>query len=391
MESGSWRRVTRRKCKRIMLGGVAVGGDAPISVQTMTNTATVDTIATIKQIERCTQAGAEIVRVSCPNMDSALALREIVKHAGVPIVADVHFHYKIAIAAAQAGAACLRINPGNIGNNKRVVEVVKAAKDHNCAMRIGVNAGSLERRLLEKYRELCPQALVESALYHVKILEDSDFTNLKIAVKASDVFTTYVAYKQLAEACDYPLHVGVTESGGLHSGTVRSAIGIGRLLWEGVGDTIRVSLSADPIEEVKAGFSILKSLGLRHRGVNVISCPSCARQAFDVINTVSVLERRLEHIKTPMTLSVLGCIVNGIGEAKHADIGFIGGGNHTHQVYVQGLPSHRLKQKNIVDHIVKLVEEKAQQLECQKLHGSTAGSGTSSMLLGDSVVDGGGN
>jgi len=278
-------------------------------------------------------------------------------------VADIHFHYKRAIEAAEAGAACLRINPGNIGSRERVREVVRAAKDHGCSMRIGVNAGSLERDLLEKYGELCPEAMVESALNHARILEDEDFFEFKISCKASDVFLAVAAYQGLAEACDYPLHVGITEAGGLRSGTIKSSIGLGSLLWAGIGDTLRVSLSADPVEEVKAGFDILKSLGLRHRGVNVISCPSCARQQFDVIETVEVLERRLAHITAPLTLSVIGCVVNGPGEARETDIGFTGGGNDTHQVYISGLPSHRLKDQNVVDHLVELVERKAAEIE----------------------------
>ena len=357
-----WRAIMRRKSKQIMVGNVPVGGDAPISVQTMTNTLTTDVKATLEQINACTEAGADIIRVSCPDEASTIALKEIVKESPIPIVADIRFHYKRGIEAAEAGASCLRINPGNIGNRKRVLEVVKAAKDNNCSMRIGVNGGSLEKHLLDKYAEPCPEALVESALEHAKILEDADFTEFKIAVKASDVFLACASYHALADACDYPLHVGITESGGLLGGSIRSSIGVGNLLWAGVGDTIRISLSADPVEEIKTGYAILKSLGLRHRGVNVISCPSCARQAFDVVKTVQVLEERLEHISTPLTLSVLGCIVNGIGEAKHTDVGFIGGGNDTHQVYLNGLPDHRLKNEDIIQHIVKLVEKKAEEL-----------------------------
>ena len=310
-----WRQIPRRKSRQIMIGSVPVGGDAPISVQTMTNTLTIDAKATIDQIKRCEDAGADIVRVSCPDEDSTAAFKDIVKAVNVPLVADIHFHYRRGIEAAAAGAACLRINPGNIGSAERVREVIKAAKDNNCAMRIGVNAGSLERDLLEKYGEPCPDAMLESAMRHIRILEDNDFTNFKISCKASDVFMAVAAYQLLADACDYPLHMGITEAGGLRTGTVKSAIGIGNLLWSGIGDTIRVSLSADPVEEVKVGFEILKGLGLRHRGVNVISCPSCARQQFDVIKTVEVLEQRLAHITTPMTLSIIGCGVNGPGEA----------------------------------------------------------------------------
>ena len=312
------------------------------------------------------EAGADIVRVSCPNEDSTAAMKEITKHSPVPIVADIHFHYKRAIEAAEAGAACLRINPGNIGSRSRVQEVVKAAKDHGCSMRIGVNAGSLERDLLEKYGEPCPDAMVESALNHARILEEEDFYEFKISCKASDVFLAVAAYMQLADACDYPLHIGITEAGGQRSGTIKSSIGLGNLLWAGIGDTVRVSLSCDPVEEIKVGYEILKSLGLRHRGVNVISCPSCARQQFDVIETVRKLEDRLEHISTPLTVSVIGCVVNGPGEATLTDVGFTGGGRGTHQVYVNGLPSHRLKDEDIVDHLVQQVEAKAAEIEAKK-------------------------
>ncbi len=361
-----YRDIHRRASRQVQVGGVAVGGDAPISVQSMTNTLTSDAAATIEQVRALEAAGADIVRVSCPDRESTAALKEIVAGAGVPIVADIHFHYKRAIEAAEAGAACLRINPGNIGAQERVREVVKAAKDHGCSMRIGVNAGSLERDLLEKYGEPCPEAMVESALNHARILEDLDFREFKISCKASDVFLAVAAYVGLAEACDYPLHIGITEAGGLRSGTIKSSIGLGNLLWSGIGDTIRVSLSADPVEEVKAGFDILKSLGLRHRGVNVISCPSCARQQFEVIRTVEVLEQRLAHITTPMTLSVIGCVVNGPGEARETDIGLTGGGNNTHMVYVSGLQDHRLKDADIVDHLVEMVEEKAAQIEAER-------------------------
>jgi (E)-4-hydroxy-3-methylbut-2-enyl-diphosphate synthase len=361
-----YRDIQRRKCRQIHVGAVPVGGDAPITVQSMTNTLTHDVKATVEQIQALERAGADIVRVSCPDEESSAALKEIVPQVKVPIVADIHFHYKRAIEAAKNGAACLRINPGNIGSAERVKEVVKAAKDHNCSMRIGVNAGSLERELLERYGEPCPEAMVESALTHAKILEDNDFFEFKISCKASDVFLAVAAYQQLADACDYPLHLGITEAGGLMSGTIKSSIGMGSLLWAGIGDTIRVSLSADPVEEIKVGYDILKSLGLRRRGVTVISCPSCARQQFEVIKTVEALEKRLAHITTPMTLSVIGCVVNGPGEARETDIGFTGGGNGTHQVYVAGIPAHRLKDQSIVDHLVDLVEKKAAEIEAAK-------------------------
>jgi (E)-4-hydroxy-3-methylbut-2-enyl-diphosphate synthase len=361
-----YRDIQRRKSRKIFVGNVPVGGDAPITVQTMTNTLTSDAKATIEQIRRCEEVGVDIVRVSCPDEDSTKALKEIVRASKVPIIADIHFHYKRAIEAAEAGAACLRINPGNIGSADRVREVVKAAKDHGCSMRIGVNAGSLEKHLLEKYGEPCPEAMVESALDHARILEDHDFREFKISVKASDVFLAVAAYQGLAEACDYPLHIGVTEAGGQRIGTVKSSIGLGMLLWSGIGDTLRVSLSAAPEEEVKVGFDMLKSMNLRHRGVNVISCPSCARQNFDVIKTVEVLEQRLAHITTPMTLSVIGCVVNGPGEARETDIGFTGGGKNTHQVYLAGQPAHRLQNEDIVAHLVKLVEDKAREIEAAK-------------------------
>lgn len=359
-----WRSIARRKSRQIMVGNVPVGGDAPITVQTMTNTLTSDAKATIEQINRCVDAGADIVRVSCPDEASTAAFKDIVKNVSVPLVADIHFHYRRGIEAAEAGAACLRINPGNIGSSERVREVIKAAKDNNCAMRIGVNAGSLERDLLEKYGEPCPDAMLESAMRHIRILEDNDFFNFKISCKASDVFMAVAAYQLLADACDYPIHLGITEAGGLRSGTVKSSIGMGNLLWSGIGDTIRVSLSAAPEEEVKVGFDILKGLGLRHRGVNVISCPSCARQQFDVIKTVEVLEQRLAHITTPMTLSIIGCVVNGPGEALMTDIGLTGGGKGTHQIYLNGEQHHRIQdgQEDLVTHIVKQVEAKAAEI-----------------------------
>ena len=353
-----YRQIQRRVCRQIHVGSVPVGGDAPITVQSMTNTPTSDAEATIAQIRQLEDAGADIVRVSCPDEDSTAALKQIVRAVKVPIVADIHFHYRRAIEAAEAGAACLRINPGNIGSRERVREVVKAARDHGCSMRIGVNAGSLERHLLEKYGEPCPEAMVESALDHARVLEDEDFREFKISVKASDVFLAVAAYQQLADACDYPLHVGVTEAGALRSGTVKSAIGIGSLLWAGIGDTIRVSLSADPVEEIKAGFEIVKALGLRRRGITVIACPSCARQQFNVIKTVERLEERLAHISTPLTVSVIGCVVNGPGEAAQTDIGFTGGGNDTHMVYVSGRQDHRVKDVDIVEHLAEMVERK---------------------------------
>jgi (E)-4-hydroxy-3-methylbut-2-enyl-diphosphate synthase len=360
-----YRQIHRRKSRQIFVGKVPVGGDAPISVQTMTNTPTTDVEATVAQIRRAEEAGADIVRVSCPDQESAIALKDIVRQVSVPIVADIHFHYRRAIEAAESGAACLRINPGNIGSADRVREVVKAAKDHGCSIRIGVNAGSLEQDLLETYGEPCPEALVESALTHARILEDHDFHAFKISVKASDVFLAVAAYQQLAECTDYPLHIGITEAGGLRAGTIKSSIGLGMLLWSGIGDTVRVSLSADPVEEVHVGFDILKSLGLRRRGVTVISCPSCARQQFDVIKTVEVLEQRLAHIATPMTVSVIGCVVNGPGEATMTDIGFTGGGKGTHQVYLRGQPAHRLKDEAIVDHLVSLGEARAKEIEAE--------------------------
>lgn len=361
-----YRDIQRRKCRQIRVGNVVVGGDAPISVQSMTNTLTVDAAATIDQIRGLEEAGADLVRVSCPDTESTAALERIVREVSVPIVADIHFHYKRAIEAAEAGAACLRINPGNIGDPSRVREVVRAAKDHGCTIRIGVNAGSLERDLLERYGEPCPEAMIESALNHIRILEDNDFFEIKISCKASDVFLAVAAYMGLAEACDYPLHLGITEAGGLRTGTVKSAIGLGMLLWSGIGDTIRVSLSTDPVEEVRVGFEVLKALGLRHRGVSVIACPSCARQQFDVIETVEEIEKRLTHINTPMTVSIIGCVVNGPGEARETDIGLTGGGNGTHMIYVGGDPDHRLKDANLVDHIVELVEKKAAEIEQAK-------------------------
>jgi (E)-4-hydroxy-3-methylbut-2-enyl-diphosphate synthase len=360
-----YQHIERRKSRQIHVGPVPVGGGAPITVQTMTNTPTTDVEATVAQIRRAERAGVDIVRVSCPDQESALALKDIIRQVEVPVVADIHFHYKRAIEAAQSGAACLRINPGNIGSPERVREVIKAARDHNCSMRIGVNAGSLERHLLEKYGEPNPEALVESALEHAKILQDNDFHEFKISVKASDVFLAVAAYQQLAEVCDHPLHIGITEAGGKRTGTVKSAIGLGNLLWSGIGDTVRVSLSAEPEEEVHVGWELLKSLGIRHRGVKIISCPSCARQGFNVIETVATLEERLAHIETPLSLSIIGCVVNGPGEALMTDIGVTGGGNHRHMVYNAGKTDHTVDGQSMVEHIIELVEEKAKTIQAE--------------------------
>jgi (E)-4-hydroxy-3-methylbut-2-enyl-diphosphate synthase len=366
MNYREYQQISRRKSRQIMVGKVAVGGDAPITVQTMTNTLTTDVDGTVAQILRAEAAGVDIVRVSCPDEESTAALKHIVKQVNVPIVADIHFHYKRGIEAAQAGAACLRINPGNIGSPERVREVIQAARDYNCSMRIGVNAGSLERHLLEKYGEPNPEALVESALEHAKILQDNDFHEFKISVKASDVFMAVAAYQQLAEVCDHPLHIGITEAGSKRAGTVKSSIGLGSLLWAGIGDTMRVSLSAEPEEEVLVGWDILKSLGIRHRGVRIISCPSCARQGFNVIKTVETLEERLAHIKTPITLSIIGCVVNGPGEALMTDLGLTGGGNGKHMIYAAGKTDHTIDGGDMVNHIVELVEKKAAALEAEK-------------------------
>ena len=373
-----WRDIMRRQSRQIMVGNVPVGGGAPITVQTMTNTPTSDAKATIDQIRRCEEAGADMIRVSCPDVESTAAMGEIVRASTIPIIADIHFHYKRALEAADAGAACLRINPGNIGSSERVAEVVRAAKANGCAIRIGVNAGSLEKDLLEKYGEPCPEALVESALDHIKLLQDHDFHDYKVAVKASDVFLAVAAYMQLAEAVECPLHLGITEAGGMIAGTVKSSIGIGNLLWAGIGDTLRVSLSAEPEQEVRVGFDILKTLGLRTRGVRVVSCPSCARQGFDVIRTVEKLEEALQHIRIPMSLSVLGCVVNGPGEARETDIGITGGGNGKHMVYLSGLTDHHVEDADMIAHIVKLVEAKAAEIESGQsvsmdtLHGKAA-------------------
>ena len=358
MEIRPHRIIKRKNTKIIKVGNVSVGGDSKISVQSMTNTLTTDVKGTINQIHSLEEAGADIVRVSCPDKESTIALKDIIKDVTVPIVADIHFHYKRAIEAAEMGASCLRINPGNIGSNQRVLEVIKAAKNNNCSIRIGVNAGSLDRKILEKYKEPCPEALVESAENNIKLLEDNDFFNFKISVKSSDIFLTVKAYKKLSEVSNYPLHLGVTEAGGLLTGSIKSSIGIGQLLMEGIGDTIRVSLSSDPVDEVKAGYEILKSLGIRSRGVNIISCPSCARQAFPVIETVKLLEEKLAHIKKPINLSIIGCVVNGPGEAAQTEIGLTGGGQDSNLLYLSGIPHTKVATSEIIEKVVKLVEEK---------------------------------
>lgn len=356
-----YRAIHRRKSRQIFVGNVPVGGDAPISVQSMTNTPTTDVQATIRQVNECVEVGAELMRISVPDQESSAALAKIIPHCPVPIIADIHFHYRRGIEAAQAGAKCLRINPGNIGSDEKVKEVIKAAKDYGCSMRIGVNAGSLEADLLQKYKTPTPEALVESAQRHMRILEDNDFFNFKISVKASDVFLAVAGYRALAKVCDYPLHIGITEAGSLAAGTVKSSIGLGTLLWEGIGDTMRVSLSADPKEEIKVAYQILKSLGIRARGVNLISCPSCARQGFDVIKTVEAVEKRVEHIKKPLTISILGCVVNGLGEAAHTQIGITGGGGGRHNVYINGKPDHKITSEELIEHIVALIEKEAEK------------------------------
>ncbi len=361
MEIRPHRIIKRKKTRVINVGKIKVGGDSPISVQSMTNTLTTDIKQTINQIHSLEEAGADIVRVSCPDQNSTQALKKIIKEVRSPIVADIHFHYKRAIEAAEMGASCVRINPGNIGNRERIIEVIKAAKDNNCSIRIGVNAGSLDKNLLEKYKEPCPEALVESANYNIKLLEDNDFFNFKISVKSSDIFLTVKAYKKLSEICDYPLHLGVTEAGGLFTGSIKSSIGIGQLLMDGIGDTIRVSLSSDPVDEIKAGYEILKSLGIRSRGVNIISCPSCARQAFPVIETVKELEKKLAHIKKPINLSIIGCVVNGPGEAAQTEIGLTGGGQNSNLLYLKGLPHTKVPNSKIIDKIVELVENKVKE------------------------------
>ena len=361
MELRPHRIIKRKKTKEIKVGKISVGGGSFISVQSMTNTLTTDVKSTIEQIHSLETAGADIVRVSCPDKDSTNALKEIVKEVNVPIVADIHFHYKRAIEAAEMGASCLRINPGNIGSKERVLEVIKAARDNDCSIRIGVNAGSLDKTLLEKYKEPCPDALVESAKYNIKLFEDNNFFNFKISVKSSDIFLTVKAYQQLSATCDYPLHLGVTEAGGLLTGSIKSSIGIGQLLMQGIGDTIRVSLSSDPIDEIKAGFEILKSLGIRSRGVNIISCPSCARQAFPVIETVKELEKKLSHITKPINLSIIGCVVNGPGEAAQTEIGLTGGGQDSNLLYLSGIPHTKVASSDIIDKVVELVEKKVKE------------------------------
>ncbi len=361
-----FRDIKRRKTKVISVGDVKVGGDNPISVQSMTNTLTTDIKSTINQINNIAAEGADIVRVSCPDKDSTSALKEIIKHVSVPIVADIHFHYKRAIEAAENGAKCLRINPGNIGDEKKIREVVSSAKNNNCSIRIGVNAGSLEKDILEKYKEPCPEALVESALRNIKILENQDFFNFKISVKSSDVFLSIAAYRQLSKVCDYPLHLGITEAGSFISGSVKSSIGLGSLLMDGIGDTIRISLSDDPSKEAKIGNEILKSLSLRNRGVKIISCPSCARQAFPVINIVKILEDKLSHIKTPMTLSIIGCVVNGPGEAAMTDIGITGGGKGNNMLYLSGIQSEKVLTEDIISRVITEVEKKAKEIENSK-------------------------
>ena len=357
-----FRDINRRKTKVVKVGNVLVGGQNPISVQSMTNTLTKDVNQTIYQINEIAKEGADLVRVSCPDQDSTNALKEIVKHSSIPIVADIHYHYKRALESADNGAKCLRINPGNIGDKKKIKEVILAAKNNDCAIRIGVNSGSLEKDILEKYKEPCPEALVESALRNIKILEDEDFFNFKVSVKSSDVFLSIGAYKQLSKVTEYPLHLGITEAGSFLPGSIKSSIGLGNLLLDGIGDTIRVSLSDDPVEEVKVGNEILKSLNLRNRGVKIISCPSCARQAFQVIDTVKKLEQKLSHIKTPITLSIIGCVVNGPGEAALTDIGITGGGKGSNMLYLNGIQTAKLSNENIINKVVELVEKKAQDL-----------------------------
>ena len=361
MEIRPHRIINRKKTREIKVGNVLVGGKNSISVQSMTNTLTTDIKSTVKQIQSLEEAGADIVRVSCPDEESTKALKDIIKEINIPLVADIHFHYKRAIEAAKMGAHCLRINPGNIGSDKRILEVVKAAKDYDCSIRIGVNAGSLDKTLLEKYKEPCPEALVESAKYNIKLLEDNEFFNFKISVKSSDIFLTVKAYRELSKICNYPLHLGVTEAGGLYTGSIKSSIGIGQLLMEGIGDTIRVSLSSDPVDEIKDGYEILKSLGIRSRGVNIISCPSCARQAFPVIETVKKLEKKLSHIKKPIDLSIIGCVVNGPGEAAQTEIGLTGGGQDSNLLYLSGIPHSKVASSDIIDKVVKLVEEKTKE------------------------------
>ena len=358
-----FRNINRRKTKIINVGDVKVGGENPISVQSMTNTLTTDVNATIKQIQEIQSEGADLVRVSCPDEESTKALKKIINHVSIPVIADIHFHYKRAIEAAENGASCLRINPGNIGDKNKIKEVIKAAKDNNCSIRVGVNAGSLEKDILDKFKEPCPEALVESALRNIKILEDENFFNLKVSVKSSDVYLSIEAYRQLSKATDYPLHLGVTEAGSYIPGSIKSSIGIGSLLLNGIGDTIRISLSDDPVKEVKIGNEILKSLNLRYRGVKIISCPSCARQGFQVINTVKILEKKLSHIKTPITLSIIGCVVNGPGEAAMTDIGITGGKKGSNMLYLSGVQTEKVLTEDMVTRVVNEVERKAAELD----------------------------
>ncbi len=362
----SYQKITRRKSHVIKVGDVKIGGNNPIAVQTMTNTLTSNAKETINQIERSAKLGADIVRVSVPDKDSTKAIKEIVQHSSVPIIADIHFHYKRAIEAADNGASCIRINPGNIGSIDRIKEVIKAAKDNNCSIRVGVNAGSLEKQVLDKYSEPNPEALVESAKLNIKILEDNYFTNFKISVKSSDIFMAINAYRELANICDYPLHLGITEAGGKRTGSIKSSIGIGNLLLQGIGDTIRVSLSDEPEEEVRVGFEILKSLGLRNRGVKIISCPSCARQQFQVIDTVKNLEKKLDDISTPITVSIIGCVVNGPGEATMTDIGVTGGGNGTHMIYINGKKNNVVKNIDLENYLEKLIRKKSKEINLGK-------------------------
>ena len=358
-----FRDIIRKKTKVINVGNVKIGGDNPISVQSMTNTLTTDIKSTIKQINEIQNEGADLVRVSCPDEASTKALKEIIKHVDIPVIADIHFHYKRAIEAAESGASCLRINPGNIGDKNKIKEVIKASKNNDCSIRVGVNAGSLEKDILEKFKEPCPEALVESALRNIKILEDENFFNLKVSVKSSDVFLSIEAYRQLSKVTDYPLHLGITEAGGFIAGSIKSSIGIGSLLLSGIGDTIRISLSDDPVKEVKIGNEILKSLSLRNRGVKIISCPSCARQGFEVIDTVKILEKKLSHIKTPITLSIIGCVVNGPGEAALTDIGITGGRKGNNMLYLSGIQKEKVLTEEIISRVVSEVEKKASELD----------------------------
>ena len=355
----SYQQIDRRKTRTIKVGNLKIGGNSPILVQTMTNTLTSNVTATLSQIKRSVNVGADIVRVSVPDKESSKALLKICKNSEVPIIADIHFHYLRAIESAKNGAACLRINPGNIGSKEKIREVIKAAKDNNCSIRIGVNGGSLERRILEKFSEPNPEALVESAMYNIKILEDHDFFNFKVSVKASDIFLATKAYEILSNQCDYPLHLGITEAGGKRSGSIKSSIGIGQLLLKGIGDTIRVSLSDKPEEEVRVGYEILKSLGIRNRGVKIISCPSCARQQFPVIETVKKLEKSLEDITIPLTVSIIGCVVNGPGEAAMTHIGITGGGKDSHMIYINGKKDHRIKNKELSSYLESIIRNQA--------------------------------